>query len=146
MVIALDLEGTLISNAVSQIPRPDLTTFLEGCRVLAARVVIFTTVSEDRFRAIADRLVTDGYAPPWFAEINYVQWSGRYKDLTPLVNEHRAAVVLVDDHAGYVHPDQHEHWIPIASYDPGCPDSELVRVLIELQERAASGLPRPSPP
>ena len=146
MVIALDLEGTLISNAVSQIPRPDLITFLEGCRVLAARVVIFTAVSEDRFRAIAETLVTDGHAPPWFAEIDYVRWSGRYKDLTPFLNEHRGAVVLIDDHADYVHPDQHEHWIPIASFDPGDPDAELVRVLTELQKRATWGPPRRSQP
>jgi hypothetical protein len=108
MVIALDLEGTLISSAVSQIPRPGLTTFLDGCRVLAARVVIFTAVSEDRFRAIAQTLVADGHAPPWFAEVDYVSWSGRYKDLTPLLNAYRGPVVLVDDHADDVHPDQHD--------------------------------------
>lgn len=73
MVIALDLEGTLISNAVSQIPRPGLWQFLEGCRSLAVRVVIFTAVSEDRFRAIAERLVEDGLAPPWFSGIEYVR-------------------------------------------------------------------------
>ena len=72
MVIALDLEGTLISNAVSQIPRPGLWSFLEGCRSLAARVVIFTAVSEERFRAIAGVLVEDGFAPEWFASIDYV--------------------------------------------------------------------------
>jgi hypothetical protein len=30
-VLALDLEGTLISNAVSQFPRPGLLAFLECC-------------------------------------------------------------------------------------------------------------------
>jgi hypothetical protein len=30
-VIALDLEGTLISNARRQIPRPGLYQFLEAC-------------------------------------------------------------------------------------------------------------------
>ena len=145
MVIALDLEGTLISSAVSQIPRPGLSQFLDGCRSLATRVVIFTAVGEDRFRAIAELLVTDGFAPPWFSQIDYVRWSGRYKDLTPLMNDHRGNVVLVDDHEDYVHPDQREHWIPIAPFDPLSSDSELVRVLAELQMRAASGLPRRSP-
>ena len=42
--IALDLEGTLISNAMSQIPRPGLFSFLEECRRLVERVVMFTTV------------------------------------------------------------------------------------------------------
>lgn len=31
-ILALDLEGTLISNAISQIPRPGLKTFLEDMR------------------------------------------------------------------------------------------------------------------
>lgn len=48
-IIALDLEGTLISNAISQIRRPHLFTFLVGCREVAHRIVMFTTVSESRF-------------------------------------------------------------------------------------------------
>lgn len=47
-VIALDLEGTLIFNAISQIPRPDLYVFLNGCREITERIVMFT--SEPRFR------------------------------------------------------------------------------------------------
>jgi hypothetical protein len=45
-VLALDLEGTLISNAASQIPRPGLYEFLASCQQLFQRIVIFTTVSE----------------------------------------------------------------------------------------------------
>ena len=138
MVIALDLEGTLISNAVSQIPRPGLWPFLDGCRSLTDRVVIFTAVSEDRFRAIAERLVDDGLAPPWFSEIEYVRWSGRYKDLAPIVSDQSCIVVLVDDLADYVHPDQRQQWIPIAPFDPSRPDAELAGVLTELQRRAAA--------
>ena len=47
-VLALDLEGTLISNAMSCIPRPGLFAFLEGCREMFARVVLFTAVLEAR--------------------------------------------------------------------------------------------------
>ena len=140
MVIALDLEGTLISNAVSQIPRPGLWQFLEGCRGLAVRVVIFTAVSEERFRSIAERLVEDGLAPRWFSGIDFVRWSGRYKDLTPLIREHGCTALLVDDHADYVHPDQHQHWIPITAFDPQRPDAELAAVLTELQKRAAKAV------
>jgi len=57
-VIALDLEGTLISNAVSQIARPGLFDFLEECRKLFPRIVIFTSVNEERFRSIANLLIT----------------------------------------------------------------------------------------
>jgi hypothetical protein len=38
IVIALDLEGTLISNAVSQFPRPGLYSFLEYCSKNFCRV------------------------------------------------------------------------------------------------------------
>ena len=71
-VLALDLEGTLISNAVSQIARPGLFDFLEDCRELFPRIVIFTSVNEERFRAIANLLTTEGYAPNWFADIEYI--------------------------------------------------------------------------
>ncbi|MGD9830135.1 MAG: hypothetical protein AB7E70_06365 [Hyphomicrobiaceae bacterium] len=47
-VLALDLEGTLISNAMSCIPRPGLFAFLEGCREMFARVVLFAAVLEAR--------------------------------------------------------------------------------------------------
>jgi hypothetical protein len=52
LTIALDLEGTLISNAVSQFPRPGLFTFLEYCHKSFDRLVIFTAVNEVRFRSI----------------------------------------------------------------------------------------------
>jgi NLI interacting factor-like phosphatase len=53
LTIALDLEGTLISNAVSQFPRPGLFTFLEYCHENFDRLVMFTAVNEVRFRSIA---------------------------------------------------------------------------------------------
>ena len=53
-VIALDIEGTLISNAMSQFPRPRLHDFLVSCKEITDRVVIFTTVPEPLFREIAN--------------------------------------------------------------------------------------------
>jgi hypothetical protein len=55
-ILAMDLEGTLISNAVSQIPRPGLYQFLESAKCLFDELVIFTTVPEPKFRQIADLL------------------------------------------------------------------------------------------
>lgn len=49
-ILALDLEGTLISNAVSQIPRPGLYEFLESAKSLFEGLVIFTTVPESTLR------------------------------------------------------------------------------------------------
>lgn len=79
-ILALDLEGTLISNAMSQIPRPGLCEFLSTCRELFPRVVIFTTVKETRFREIARLLVEENLAPRWFAEIVYISRQGETKD------------------------------------------------------------------
>jgi hypothetical protein len=62
-VLALDLEGTPISNAMSQIPRSGLFAFLERCRALFPRVVMFTTVKEERFSQDCDPLVAEGTAP-----------------------------------------------------------------------------------
>nr|WP_313955409.1 NIF family HAD-type phosphatase [Stenotrophomonas rhizophila] len=59
-VLALDLEGTLISNAISQIPRPGLRRFLEEVRSEFERLVLFTTVPKDRVRAIATLLEKRG--------------------------------------------------------------------------------------
>lgn len=71
-VLALDVEGTLISNAMSQIPREGLRGFLEKCSELVPRIVIFTAVREEKFREIADRLVAESLAPAWFNELEYV--------------------------------------------------------------------------
>lgn len=56
-VLALDLEGTLISNALSIFPRPGLRDFLEDCRASAPAIVLFTAVSASRVRTIQQLLV-----------------------------------------------------------------------------------------
>lgn len=115
-VIALDLEGTLISNAISQMARPGLHDFLEACRNLCSRVVIFTTVKEDLFYQIATILVNEGSAPGWFKEIEYVHWSGEKKDLGFVKNVDPVDVVLVDDFEGYVCIHQKSQWIEVENF------------------------------
>ena len=117
-VLALDLEGTLISNAVSQIPRPELLNFLERCGELFPRIAMFTTVNETRFRAIADLLIQENAAPAWFAQIEYVSWAGATKDLALIPNAAAEDCLLVDDFEAYVHPGQHAQWIRIESFAP----------------------------
>ncbi|WP_238978873.1 NIF family HAD-type phosphatase, partial [Novilysobacter arseniciresistens] len=115
-VLALDLEGTLISNAVSQIPRPGLTDFLTECRALFPRIVIFTTVREPLFRHIARGLLNECFVPAWFADLEYVDWSGPAKDLRVIPRVQWPLVLLVDDCQAYVHPGQEEHWVPIEQF------------------------------
>ncbi|MBD9475204.1 hypothetical protein IB268_19965 [Achromobacter sp. ACM01] len=136
-VLAIDLEGTLISNAVSQIARPGLLEFLEQCSELFPRVVMFTTVDETRFRAIADLLIQEGVAPPWFARLEYVPWRGATKDLALIPDAVVTDCLLVDDVKSYVHPGQHAQWVRIESFlhPYEASDTALAIVLHELRRR-----------
>ena len=136
-VLALDLEGTLISNAVTQFPRPGLIDFLEQCRALVPRVVMYTTVREHRFRAIAATLVAEGSAPAWFQTMEYVDWEGATKDLAFIRGADLSRTLLVDDCADYVHPGQEENWLPIGQFAPPYAeeDGELSRLVSVLRER-----------
>ena len=51
-IIALDLEGTLVSNAVSLFPRAGLYHFLEFCNSKAEKIVLFTAVTNRKAREI----------------------------------------------------------------------------------------------
>ena len=117
IVLALDLEGTLISNAMSQIPRPGLYAFLSRCVQLFPRVVMFTTVKEERFRQIANLLVQEGVAPPWFASVEYVAWQGETKDLNFIPGIDPQDALLVDDFEKYVHPGQESRWLKMDYFD-----------------------------
>lgn len=128
-MIALDLEGTLISNALSQFPRPGLHAFLEGANA-GYRVVIYTAISEARFRPIAQRLVDEGHAPSWFRTVEFTHWSGPYKDLAFVPEAEISQIRLFDDLEAYVHPEQRAQWVPVAPFESPYPeeDRELFRL------------------
>ena len=121
-ILALDLEGTLISNAISQIPRPGLHSFLDDVRGRFDQLMMFTTVPEERFRSIAQVLVLEGSVPEWFAQLRYINWSGGTKDLR-LASARLGDALLLDDHGPYVHPGQEHLWVEIplfgSPYPPG---------------------------
>lgn len=66
--IALDLEGTLITDAEQQIPRPSLFNFLEACRQ-SDSVVTYTIVDQNTAREITRELVAGGQALGWFVDV-----------------------------------------------------------------------------
>jgi len=138
-ILAMDLEGTLISNAVSQIPRPGLYEFLVSVNKSFERLVIYTTVPEPAFRKIAALLVREGSAPEWFAQLPYVDWAGHTKDLRN-VSSTPGKVLLLDDHQGYVHPGQETYWVKAALF--GAPyeqsDSGLDIALDEIAKRLSA--------
>ena len=134
LTIALDVEGTLISNAVSQFPRPGLFTFLEYCHQNFDRLVIFTVVNEVRFRSIARTLAEDRNAPTWFVDLEYINWHGTYKNLSFIPQVTIDRTILIDDRIEYIHPDQKDKWLDISSYEYPYPgdDLELERVMQKL--------------
>jgi hypothetical protein len=135
-VLALDLEGTLISNAVSVFARPGLRGFLEACAQVAPRVVVMTAVRTGRARWVVERLAREGEAPGWFAGVEIVSWEGEFKDLGWISGvEGPSEAVLVDDNQGYVAPGQEGSWVEVRSWDPpyDAADRELDRVLSVLR-------------
>ncbi len=133
-VLALDLERTLIDNSLSARPRPGLFAFLEFCQERFERVVLFTTVEEADAREVLESLAESGHIPPGFlARLEYVDWCGEHKNLEFVPGATPAEVLLVDDDAGWVRPDQRDQWIPIEGWDRGA-DSELVRVRSALED------------
>ena len=136
-VIALDLEGTLISNAMSQIVRPDLYSFLEECKDLWDRLVIYTTIKEGLFREIARLLISEEKAPGWFESIEYINWEGKIKDLTFIPNCNIEEAILVDDFYMYIHPDQKSQWVEIKQFEHPYlnTDTELMKTLNVLKQK-----------
>ncbi len=131
-ILAMDLEGTLISNAVSQIPRPGLFSFLESMRGQFDQLVLFTTVPEPLVRKICGQLVAEASAPPWFAQLPYTSWDGPTKDLRFVASD-ASSVLLLDDHAPYVHPGQQCQWLEIPLFGSPYPDDDAGLELATLQ-------------
>ena len=60
-VLALDLERTLIDDALSAHPRPGLRDFLAFCDESFTRVAIYTTVEEADAREVIEDLAREGH-------------------------------------------------------------------------------------
>lgn len=133
MLLCLDLEGTLISNAVSQIPRPGLYRFLmrvsEVCDLM-----IYTSVSSERVNAIRSLLVEEQVAPAWFADLPVIHPEGtiKFKDECG-----RADALLLDDQRGVIAPGEESWWFPIPEYIPpySQQDRELEKALVAVKSR-----------
>jgi len=134
--LALDLEGTLISNAMSQFARHGLCEFLNACDRIFGQdnIVIFTTVNEQLFRRVAAQLYQDGQVPEWFVTMQYIKWQGECKDLHFVDQYSPESVLLVDDYEGVIHPDQKEQWIAIKQFaHPYEDDMELMGVYSKIR-------------
>lgn len=137
LMVCLDLEGTLISNAVSQIPRPHLFEFLE-CVSQFADIVLYTSVSEERTAAIKKLLVAEEVAPRWFEDLISIHPQGtiKYRTLVPRI-ENYEHVLLVDDQPAVVNEDEGDWLMQIKEFLPPYSedDQELLHTLTKIKRR-----------
>ena len=119
-LLCLDLEGTLLSNAVSQIPRPGLYPFLEHSAELCD-LMIYTSVSEKRASAIQKLLVAEHTAPMWFSDLDVIRPAGTLKPKSACGRED---AFLLDDQEGVIVPGEEEWWIQIPEYRPPFADDD----------------------
>lgn len=131
-VIVLDLEGTLISNAVSQFARPGLAQFLDFCKERFRKIYIYTAVSDARCHQIVYNLVDRDLAPNWLSDVQFIGWDRKLKDLNNIPNASPADCLIVDDNPDYIMEDQRSQWIPIDKFEPPYPDTD--RELFGVQE------------
>jgi hypothetical protein len=123
--LVLDIEGTLVSNAVSIFPRHELYKFLEFVKTKFDRIVVMTCLEERKFREVAHVLCVEGSAPKWFENLEWINWSKfyfvdqpqLYKNLK-FINEDISDIYIIDDMERYIDPDQKSQWIPIESFSP----------------------------
>ena len=116
-LFCVDLEGTLISNAVSQIPRPVLFSFSEFLG-LRGNVVLFTSVSQDRTHAIQEVLVAECVVPSWFSKLDSLHpvQGQTIKDLSVAERDKpgKPEYYLSDDHEGCIKSAERDWWIPVS--------------------------------
>lgn len=87
-ILALDIEGTLISHASTMVPRPGLFDFLLFCRQNFERIVFFSFLEEERGRQILNTMADAGHMPEWVRCAEYLNAQGGRpgaKDLSLLV-------------------------------------------------------------
>ncbi|WP_417532176.1 NIF family HAD-type phosphatase [Marinobacter lipolyticus] len=132
-LLCLDLEGTLISNAVSQIPRPGLYPFLERAAVLCD-LMLYTSVSRQRVDSIRHLLIEEQVVPAWFADLPIIHPTDTVKYKNRCGRSH---AFLLDDQAAVVAAGEEDWWVPIEEFSPPYSeqDCELVKTLEKIQSR-----------
>jgi hypothetical protein len=147
--LVLDIEGTLVSNAVSIFPRHELYKFLEFVKTKFDRIVVMTCLEERKFREVAHVLCVEGSAPKWFENLEWINWSKfyfvdqpqLYKNLK-FINEDISDIYIIDDMERYIDPDQKSQWIPIESFSrPYRRDKEFKRLMKVIETICTSYTP-----
>ena len=135
MMLALDLEASLIDNAISGAARPGLRTFIEYCMETFERVALLTTVEESDAREVLYALADAGHVPEAFASVEYIDWQGEFKDLRYVNDSNPSDILFLDDDKNWVHPEQMAQWIAIKPWLGDTDDIELSRVQKAISDR-----------
>lgn len=113
-ILALDVEGVLVSNGVSQFPRPGLSAFLAACREVADEIVLFTSCNPAVVAKMQRLLVDEGEAPEWFAGLKILYSADGVKDLTRLATPLDRVAILDDVPTPPI--EQRQRWIPVQKF------------------------------
>lgn len=143
VALSLDLEGTIITNALEAQPRPGLAEFMDWCHRRFHRLFVYTCVDRRVTQEILSRLVYEGDLDHDVADrLEYVEWSRGYdgarKDLrrcaVPVENN-----VILDDHALWIVPDQRHRWVQAPDYNEPDPTDRFLRVAPDRIEQVLGG-------
>lgn len=113
--LALDLEGTLVSNAVSLFARPGLHDFLDWTATRFEQRYLYTAVTKHRAEHSLEVLARHGDVPRSFSAVPVVELFGTWKDLR-VIDPELGHLLLLDDQA-VIEPTQLDRWVSIPSWD-----------------------------
>lgn len=134
-ILALDLEGTLIDNALDNVPRSGLYNFLEFCKSKFERIVIMTAIDIKTFINTKNILIENNFVPDWFANIEYINYHdlpesnfGEFKDLRCISMDNPGVALIIDDMESNIRENQKQNWIFIRTFYGSSSDNELIKL------------------
>ena len=135
-ILALDLEGTLVTDRLTKVPRPGLYDFLEYCNSKFERIVMMTSVPEEYFLQTIDHLLEIEAVPKWFNNVPYINYPdceesefGEFKDLRCIPNSKVDEIVIIDDMEWFIRNEQKQQWISIIPFKGNQDDNELIKIM-----------------
>lgn len=139
IILALDVDGTLIRNVTEPVPRPFLRAFFETLPMITERVCIYSAADPAYVERAFSLLVSTQRAPQTLLAFPRVRWERvGYKRMyraAELFSGNPADVVLVDDLERFIHPAERSQWEPIPTFHDNPTDAELLRILRRLFQR-----------
>ncbi|MFC2131595.1 NIF family HAD-type phosphatase [Bacteroidota bacterium] len=135
-ILALDLEGTLITDRITIVPRPGLYEFLEYCKSKFERIVMMTSVPLEYFLQTREHLLEIEAVPKWFIKVPYINYAdfeesefGEFKDLRCIPESKVDEILIIDDMEWFIRNEQNQQWISITPFKGNQDDNELIKIM-----------------